>query len=127
MSAVTAKAPASVITPVELMRLLADETRLRALLLLEQSGELCVCELTEALDVSQPKMSRHLAHLRDAGVVKTRRAGQWIHYQRCQMLPAWAVQTLSHLAAELAAEEPFWADSQRIVRAIARNRSGCQK
>ena len=126
MNAVTAKASSRAITPVEFMRLLADETRLRALLLLEQKGELCVCELTEALEVSQPKMSRHLANLRDAGVVETRRAGQWIHYRVCQSLPVWAAQTLFHLAAELLAEEPFRADSKRIVRAIARNRSECQ-
>lgn len=126
MTAASASPAAPVITPVEFMRLLADETRLRALLLLEQKGDLCVCELTEALEVSQPKMSRHLAHLRDAGVVETRRAGQWIHYQRCESLPAWARQTLTHLAAELAAEEPYWADSKRIVRAIARNRSECK-
>ena len=51
----------------ELLALLADETRLRALVLLARNDELCVCELTSALDVVQPKVSRHLAALREAG------------------------------------------------------------
>ncbi len=118
---------ASDIAPHECLRLMADETRLRALLLLEQKGELCVCELTEALGVSQPKMSRHLAHLRDAHIVETRRAGQWIHYRLSEALPDWARQMLTHLADALAAEEPYRADAPRITRAIARNRSECEQ
>jgi DNA-binding transcriptional ArsR family regulator len=52
-----------------LFRLLADTTRLRIVMLLQQAGELCVCELTHALDLSQPKISRHLAHLREGGLL----------------------------------------------------------
>ena len=69
---------------------LADPTRLRCLLLLASEGELCVCELTHALDVSQPKISRHLATLREAGIVDDRREGLWIHYRIHHDLPAWA-------------------------------------
>jgi ArsR family transcriptional regulator len=46
-------------------KMLADSTRLRCLLLMQAEGELCVCELTHALNLSQPKISRHLAHLRE--------------------------------------------------------------
>ena len=58
---------------------LADQTRLR-LLSLMRDQEVCVNDLTETLGDSQPKISRHLAYLRNAGIVDTRRDGKWIHY-----------------------------------------------
>jgi DNA-binding transcriptional ArsR family regulator len=58
---------------------LADQTRLR-LLLKMYAGEVCVGDFTDALGDSQPKISRHLAYLRNAGIVSTRRDGKWIHY-----------------------------------------------
>jgi DNA-binding transcriptional ArsR family regulator len=58
---------------------LADQTRLR-LLLQMYGGEVCVGEFADALGDSQPKISRHLAYLRNAGIVDTRRNGKWIHY-----------------------------------------------
>lgn len=59
---------------------LADETRLRILGLL-LTGEVCVCDIHESLRISQPKASRHLAYLRRAGLVDTRRDGLWVHYR----------------------------------------------
>ena len=64
----------------QLFKALADETRLRILGLL-LTGEVCVCHIHESLRVSQPKASRHLAYLRRAGLVDTRRDGLWIHYR----------------------------------------------
>ncbi len=58
---------------------LADKTRLRLLNLLRQD-EICVCFFTEVLGESQPKISRHLAYLRNAGVVSARREGKWMNY-----------------------------------------------
>lgn len=58
---------------------LADQTRLR-LLMKMYGGEVCVGDFTHALGDSQPKISRHLAYLRNAGIVNTRRDGKWIHY-----------------------------------------------
>jgi DNA-binding transcriptional ArsR family regulator len=58
---------------------LADQTRLR-LLMKMYDGEVCVGDFTDALGDSQPKISRHLAYLRNAGIVNTRRDGKWIHY-----------------------------------------------
>jgi DNA-binding transcriptional ArsR family regulator len=58
---------------------LADQTRLR-LLMKMYDGEVCVGDFTDALGDSQPKISRHLAYLRNAGIVDTRRDGKWIHY-----------------------------------------------
>lgn len=63
-----------------LFRALADRTRLR-LLNLMAAGEVCVCFFVEVLGESQPKISRHLAYLRRAGVVASRREGKWMHYR----------------------------------------------
>jgi ArsR family transcriptional regulator len=65
---------------VTLFQALADPTRLR-LLNLMTSGEVCVCFFVDVLGESQPKISRHLAYLRRAGVVQARRDGKWIHYR----------------------------------------------
>ena len=76
------------------MRSLSDRTRLRCLMLLMQEGELCVCELTFALGLIQPKISRHLASLRDIQVVNDKRSGQWIYYSINPKLPVWANEIL---------------------------------
>jgi len=59
---------------------LSDETRLRILKLLEH-GELCVCDIVAALDMSQPKVSFHLGVLKDAGLIRDRKQGRWTHYR----------------------------------------------
>jgi len=81
-------------TPEILLKSLSDQTRLRSLMLLMQEGELCVCELTYALDLIQPKISRHLASLRDMQVVNDKRVGQWIYYSINPKLPSWANELL---------------------------------
>ena len=63
-----------------LFRALADPTRLRLLNLIADR-EICVCYFVEILDMSQPKISRHLAYLRRAGIVEARRQGRWMHYR----------------------------------------------
>ena len=73
---------------------LADDTRLRCLLLITQSTELCVCELMAALNETQPKISRHLAQLRKNGLLSDRRQGQWVFYKLHTDLPAWSKQVL---------------------------------
>lgn len=62
-----------------IFKALSDETRLRILKLLEH-GELCVCDIVSALDMIQPKVSFHLGVLQEAGLVKSRKQGKWIHY-----------------------------------------------
>lgn len=74
---------------------------------MQQEGELCVCELVHALGVIQPKVSRHLAALRDGGVVKDRRSGQWVYYQIDPDLPAWAHQVIEATVSEAALRAPF--------------------
>ncbi|WP_432537487.1 metalloregulator ArsR/SmtB family transcription factor [Pantoea eucalypti] len=80
--------------PLQLFKALSDETRLNLVLLLREKGELCVCELTLILKKSQPKISRHLALLRDIGMVIDRREGKWIHYRLSPHMPAWAATTI---------------------------------
>jgi ArsR family transcriptional regulator len=63
-----------------LFRALADPTRLRLLNLIAER-EICVCYFVEILRISQPKISRHLAYLRRAGIVAARREGRWMHYR----------------------------------------------
>ncbi|AHY08049.1 metalloregulator ArsR/SmtB family transcription factor [Serratia plymuthica] len=76
--------------PLKLFKNLSDDTRLNLVLLLRQAGELCVCELSGALDESQPKISRHLAMLRESGLLLDRREGKWIFYRLSPHMPAWA-------------------------------------
>lgn len=61
--------------------LLSDETRLRCLSLIMVKSEICVCEITHALDMSQPKVSRHLSILRSSKLVLSERRGQWMYYK----------------------------------------------
>jgi len=81
----------------QLFQALADRTRLRILALL-LTGEVCVCVIHESLGLSQPKVSRHLAYLRRAGLVDARREGQWIHY-RVARLPGPVVRTIQDAVA----------------------------
>ena len=99
---------------------LADPTRLRSLLLLTAEGELCVCELTHALDESQPKISRHLAMLRDAGIVSDRREGLWIHYRINPALPEWAREILNTARRANTTAKPFAQDRKRLRGAPTR-------
>lgn len=64
--------------PLQLFKNLADETRLGIVLLLKARGELCVCDLCTALAQSQPKISRHLAMLRESGLLLDRKQGKWV-------------------------------------------------
>lgn len=84
-------------TPDSLCKTLADETRARIALLVARETELCVCELTCALEVSQPKISRHLALLRESGLLADRRKGQWVYYRLHPELPDWVNKTLHTL------------------------------
>jgi ArsR family transcriptional regulator len=92
----------------------ADQTRLRILLLLANGRELCVCELTQALDLAQPKISRHLAVLRETGLLLDRKAGLWVHYRLHPDLPAWAVDVLRCLQAGAVDEACYVEDVQRL-------------
>ena len=79
-------------TPLTLFKCLSDETRLMMMLLIQHQGELCVGELVDALNLSQPKISRHLASLRECQLLEMRKSGQWVFYRVHDSLPDWANQ-----------------------------------
>jgi ArsR family transcriptional regulator, arsenate/arsenite/antimonite-responsive transcriptional repressor len=95
-----AKARGSSISLDLLFRALADPTRLRLLNLIADR-EICVCYFVEILRTSQPKISRHLAYLRNAGIVAARREGKWMHYRlaipKDQAAASILGETLKHL------------------------------
>ena len=97
-----------------LIQALADRTRLRALVLLTGESALCVCELTAALNVSQPKMSRHLAALRTLGVVEDRRVANRVFYRIDPNLPDWALGVLHGLAEGMVATSDFATVQRRL-------------
>lgn len=93
---------------------LVDEIRRRILALLLKKEELCVCELHQVLDQPQPKVSRHLGVLRDAGVVTVRRVGTWMFYRLSPELPLWAYRVIEQMAAGAAGNPIFCRDSERL-------------
>lgn len=95
---------------------LSDPLRLRCLALIDARGEACVCQLTHALEASQPKVSKHLAVLREAHLVEQRRAAQWVLYKIAK-LPEWAKMVLEGALAGVAAEPLHRADLLRIAAA----------
>ena len=107
----------SPITALQLFKNLSDETRLKIVLLLRASGELCVCELCGTLEESQPKISRHLSMLRESGLLIDRREGKWIHYRLSAHMPAWAAAVIEQ--AYLSQEEEI----ALLVSLVARNSS----
>jgi ArsR family transcriptional regulator len=96
-------------------RALADDTRLRVLNLLGDD-EVCVCFLVEILQTNQPNISRHLAYLRQAGVVGARREGKWMHYRIISPSNPHAARVLSELRACLAEDKEMQRERSRLVK-----------
>ena len=96
-------------------RALADRTRLR-LLNLMGSDEVCVCFFVEILKTNQPKISRHLAYLRRAGIVDARREGQWMHYKIVDPSDRDAARVLKDTMLWLANDSDMQRDRQRLVK-----------
>ncbi len=98
---------------------LSDRTRLRLLNLMD-GKEVCVCYFVEILGQSQPKISRHLAYLRRAGVVSARREGKWVHYKTVVPSDAGAAKILRETLAVLREDKGMQADLSRL------NKSCCE-
>ena len=94
---------------------LADRTRLRLLNLIGDS-EVCVCFFVEILKVSQPKISRHLAYLRRAGVVTARREGKWMHYRLTEPPDEHAARIFREVRTSLFEHPEFQRDRERLQR-----------
>jgi ArsR family transcriptional regulator len=98
-----------------MFKALGDETRVRIIALLSH-GELCVCHLEDALGLSQPGVSRHLAVLRAAGVVESRRTGTWVYYRLAPQTDATCQRQLAGLARSFAKQEVLRRDVERLLR-----------
>jgi ArsR family transcriptional regulator len=98
-----------------LFKALADRTRLRLLNLIG-GDEVCVCFFVEVLGESQPKISRHLAYLRRAGVVEARREGKWMHYRIAEPQDAHAARLFAEVRAWLAEDREMGRDRERLIK-----------
>jgi len=94
---------------------LSDRTRLR-LLNLMGDDEVCVCFFVEVLGEPQPKISRHLAYLRQAGVVTARREGKWMHYRVVEPPDPHAAHVFNEVRAWLRADEELKRDQERLMK-----------
>lgn len=102
----------------EILKALSDPTRLRILSLLRH-GELCVCDLTEALQIPQSTVSRHLASLKNAAWVKARRSGKWMHYCLQNTNSSLQTRIVDTLKAELPAHIACQEDDRRYFTYLA--------
>jgi|SRR3954452_7357090 ArsR family transcriptional regulator len=101
---------------VTLFQALGDPTRLRLLNLLA-AGEICVCYFIDVLDDPQPKISRHLAYLRRAGLASARRDGKWMHYSLARPSSPAAARVLDATLEELANDKQMQRDRAQLERA----------
>lgn len=84
----------------DFFKCLSDPTRLDILKLIMTKQNVCVCELTEQLQLSQPKISRHLALLRNLSILLDQRQGQWVYYRLNPNLPEWANEVLNIISKQ---------------------------
>ncbi|MBF4336526.1 metalloregulator ArsR/SmtB family transcription factor [Vibrio anguillarum] len=106
--------------PHQFFKLLSDETRVRCLLMIAREQRVCVGELTQALNESQPKISRHLALLRSSGVVVDTRQGQWVFYRLSDQLPGWMRKQIQGLVDSSCLKQEYQQDMQRLVEMESR-------
>src|SRR3954454_18655268 len=102
-------------------RALADSTRLRIINLIGDQ-EVCVCFLVEILKTNQPKISRHLAYLRRAGIVDARREGQWMHYRIVEPPDEEAAKVLKETMGWLEADVEMQRDRDRLLKVCCATR-----
>jgi ArsR family transcriptional regulator len=107
----------------QLFKALGDDTRLRIVALLSH-GELCVCHLQDALGLTQPTASRHMAVLRSAGVVEARRKGSWVYYRLAPQEGAARKRQLRAVVREFGRQKTLREDIERLIR--IRGPGACQ-
>lgn len=107
-----------------MFRAFSDRTRLRILNLL-RGGEACVCDLVEVLAVAQPKVSRHLAYLRRAGLVVGRRDGLWMHYSLTQAKSEFHKSLLNCLACCFQSVPELKRDAERLGHPSSSRSTNC--
>lgn len=102
---------------------LSDSTRIRILAALRHS-ELCVCELSDALEMSQSTLSTHLQTVRQAGLVATRKDGKWVYYSLEPSQNAIIKTVFSHYQATLDADKRLHRDAERLQKRLAIREQG---
>jgi ArsR family transcriptional regulator len=94
---------------------LADRTRLRLINLMD-AGELCVCFLVETIKTNQPKIARHLAYLKKAGLVRARRTGKWAHYRLVAPKDEQAARVFAEIREWLRRDPEMQSDIKRLTK-----------
>lgn len=106
---------------------LADETRLRILILLQEHGELCICDLMNALDMPQSTVSRHVAYMKNTGWLNDRRGGVWMYYSIKPGLNAFMISLAGLTREHLSSAAAVCVDRQRLAAYLAiKNVASCQ-
>lgn len=111
------------VSTAKIFKSLADETRLRILLLLADHGELCVCDLMTALELPQSTVSRHVAYLKNAGWLNDRRGGVWMYYSIRPVLSAVQSDLVALLRVRCAAAPEAAGDRERLL--VYRHEKNC--
>src|SRR5690606_29279389 len=109
--------------PCTFFKCLADDSRLKLLLLIAQVNEACVCDLMAALELDQPKTSRHLAQLRKCGILEDERRGKWVYYKLQPSLPQWAQAVIVNAAEHN--QEYFKTALQKLITSQSVSTSTC--
>tara|TARA_R110002111_G_scaffold121965_4_gene185723 strand:- start:390 stop:740 length:351 start_codon:yes stop_codon:yes gene_type:complete len=104
---------------------LSHPMRLRAVILIKQMDELCVCELTHALDLAQPVISRHLAQLKEAGILLARKQGLWVYYRLNDALPNWALNVIQVTHDGISGSSPYQDDRHALCTMSDRPNQAC--
>jgi len=104
---------------------LSHPMRLRALILIKQDDELCVCELTHSLELAQPVISRHLAQLKEAGLLQSRRQGLWIYYRINNDIPEWVTRLIQITSDGVASTSPYKDDLVALNKMSDRPNQTC--
>lgn len=106
---------------------LADETRLRILILLLEHGELCICDLMNALDMPQSTVSRHVAYMKNTGWLNDRRGGVWMYYSIKPGLDTFMTSLAALTQAHFSAAAVVIGDRQRLAAYLkVKNEAACQ-
>ncbi|MCX7842241.1 MAG: metalloregulator ArsR/SmtB family transcription factor [Clostridia bacterium] len=106
------------------LKSLSDETRLRIINILYEKEELCVCDIMEALGITQAKASRHLAYLKNAGLVSDRKHAQWVYYSLVRQKDMKFIDAL--VLENLRNIEQFKKDNESLGEWLAKKQDACK-
>ena len=104
---------------------LSHPMRLRAVVLIIQMNELCVCELTHTLGQAQPVISRHLSQLKETKILLARKQGQWVYYRINNELPKWALDVIRTTLNGVIDLPPYQNDRQALYTMSNRPNQAC--